>query len=265
MNKTGLALTDIAHRYDASGWELAVDSFELSSKTFVGVIGPNGSGKSTLLRIAAGALAPERGDVLLDGKPLAGWERRSAAKRLGYLPQDTAWLFDYTVEEVAGMGRYPHATAFGALGAADHAVVDRCLRQTELERLRRRPLSHLSGGERKRALLASVLSQEPSLMLLDEPTAALDLQHQVRFFRLLRELAEGGMGVAAVTHDVNLAALFCNRIVLMRAGRFVAAGAPAEVLIGEHLNAVYGAEVLLSTHPETGTPLILPRRAWEGS
>jgi iron complex transport system ATP-binding protein len=261
MSDIALTLSRISHKYDESDWRLSVEAFSLATGTLTGIIGPNGSGKSTLLQVAAGVLIPSAGEVRLGDGALAGMERRAVARRLGYLPQEVSSLFDYRVEEVVCMGRYPHAPAFGALGTADLEVVERCLERTEMKDLRNRSLSHLSGGERKRALLASVLAQEPEIMLLDEPTAALDVHHQVQFFQLLRGLAGGGMGIAAVTHDVNLAALFCDRIILMDAGRFVAEGPPAEVLQSGHLDAVYGSEILLSTHPETGCPLVLPRRA----
>lgn len=261
MSDSGLVLAGISHCFAESDWRLSVDAFSVNRRTFTGIIGPNGSGKSTLLRIAAGVLTPVSGEVLLDGAPLAGMDRRQVAQRLGYLPQEVTSLFDYSVEEVVRMGRYPHASAFGALGSTDGAIVQRCLERAELSALRKRPLSHLSGGERKRAILASVLAQEPEILLLDEPTAALDMHHQVRFFQLVHSLSKGGMGVAVVTHDINLAALFCDRLLLMAGGRLVIEGAPGEVLQRERLEAVYGPEVLVTTHPQTGGPMLLPRRA----
>ncbi|MCX7935586.1 MAG: ABC transporter ATP-binding protein [Planctomycetota bacterium] len=264
MAETTLLIENLAHRYEAAAWSLAVPSFALSSGMFVGLIGPNGSGKSTLLKAAAGVLHPAAGEVKINGAPLREMERRSLARCLGYLPQETASLFDYTVEEVATMGRYPHASSFGGLTARDRAAVERCLALTEMLPLRRRRLSQLSGGERKRAFLASVLAQEPALMLLDEPTAALDLHHQVRFFRLARSLAEAGIGIAIATHDVNLAAMFCDRLVLMQAGRFLGAGEPKQVLQENVLRQVYGQEIVVASHPEDGSPLLLPRRCAEG-
>lgn len=264
MSDSGLLLTGITHRFADSNWQLSVDRFSVGKQTLTGIIGPNGSGKSTLLRIAAGVMAPVAGDVNLGGKPLTKMDRRWVARRLGYLPQEVVSLFDYSVEDVVRMGRFPHASAFGSLGANDLAVVERCLERAELLEMRKRPLSHLSGGERKRAILASVLAQEPEILLLDEPTAALDLHHQVRFFQLIHDLAQGGMGIAIVTHDLNLAALFCDRVLLMHSGSFVADGTPTEVLQHERLKSVYGPEVLLSTHPETKGPLVLPRLAKGG-
>ncbi len=264
VTERNLALTNIAYGYEGSDWRLAVEAFALQPGTLAGVIGPNGSGKSTLLRVAAGVLQPDAGTVRLGDQDLGRMDRRAVARLLGYLPQDITSLFDYAVEDVVRMGRYAHAPAFGALGAEDVAVVERCLERTEMQALRTRRLSHLSGGERKRALLASVLAQEPAVLLLDEPTAALDLHHQVRFFQLLVELARAGMGIAVVTHDVNLAALFCERILLMQDGVFAAEGTPAEVLQKERLHAVYGPEVRLSIHPETGAPMVVPCRGREG-
>jgi len=257
--ETTLLIENLSHSYAASVWTLTVPAFALRSGMFVGIIGPNGSGKSTLLKIAAGVLQPEAGEVRLNGARLCHIERRALARQLGYLAQDAGILFDYTVDEVAGMGRYPHTSPFGGLRARDREVVERCLALTEMLPLRQRRLSQLSGGERKRALLASVLAQEPALMLLDEPTAALDLHHQIGFFRLARSLAKAGMGIAVATHDVNLAAMFCDRLALLHAGRFISEGPPREVLRENFLQEIYGREIMIAAHPEDGSPLLLPR------
>lgn len=257
MNDAILVVENVSHGY-AGGFELQVSRFALRPGEIVGLIGPNGAGKSTLLRIAAGVLSPRAGQARLDQIPLAMMERRDIAKRLGYLPQETAAQFDYRVDELAELGRYPHSAGFAAMMLNDREIVDRCLRQTELESLRDRPLSCLSGGERKRAFLASVLTQEPAVLLLDEPTAALDLHHQVRFFRLLRELARNGMAVAVVTHETNLASLFADRIVLMRNGLCMADGAPERVLTETALRELYGTDVLLHHHPQNDLPVALP-------
>ena len=258
MGETLLEFDRVAFRYPGSEWRLEGVSLAVGAGEVLGVIGPNGSGKSTLLRIGAGVLRPAAGHVLLDDRDAAGLARREMARTLGYLPQQVASEFDYRVEEVVAMGRYPHLSGAGFLTRDDVAVVDRCLAETEIERYRGRRLSRLSGGERQRAFLASVLAQEPRVLLLDEPTSSLDLHHQVRFFGLLRRLACQGMAVMVVTHDVNLASLFCDRVALLRDGRLVEEGSPAEVLREEVLRATYGDEVLLGTHPQTGRPIVLP-------
>ena len=248
----------VSHQYAESDWRLDGVDLAVAAGEVLAIIGPNGSGKSTLVRIGAGILAPGSGRVVLDGREIGGMSRREIARRLGYLPQHVGSEFDYRVEEVVAMGRFAHLAGAGFLAPRDVAVVDRCLAETEIEAFRHRPLSRLSGGERQRAFLASVLAQEPRLLLLDEPTSALDLHHQVRFFALVRRLALQGIGVAVVTHDVNLASLYCDRVALLRGGRLVEEGTPAQVLRADVLRATYGDEVILETHPTTGRPIILP-------
>jgi len=253
-----LTLDGIEHRYGEDGWRLHAISLAVDEGNVLGIIGPNGSGKSTLLRIGAGVLQPAAGAVRLRGRALAGLSRREVARELGYLPQAVSSAFDYTVEEVVAMGRFPHLHGAGFLAQSDLDAVERCLRETAVEPYRGRCLSSLSGGERQRVFLASVLAQEPRALLLDEPTTALDLHHQTRFFALLRRLAAQGMGVAVVTHDVNLASLYCDRLALLREGRLVELGAPADVLTEAVLRATYGDEVLLERHPTSGRPIVLP-------
>ena len=248
----------VSHQYAESDWRLDGVTLAVAAGEVLAIIGPNGSGKSTLLRIGAGVLAPQAGRVVLDGGPLAGLPRRQVALTLGYLPQQVRSEFDYRVEEVVAMGRFPHLAGAGFLAARDLAVVDRCLAETEIEGYRHRPLSRLSGGERQLAFQASVLAQEPRVLLLDEPTSSLDVHHQVRFFSLLRRLAGQGMGVAVVTHDVNLASLYCDRVALLRGGRLAEVGAPSAVLRADVLHATYGDAVLLTTHPAAPRPIILP-------
>lgn len=258
-----LELKDIRHVFAESDWTLRVSSFELYSGEIFGIIGPNGSGKSTLLRIASGVLKPLAGKILLHGKNIFELKRRTVARSLGYLPQETASLYDLTVEEVVRMGRYPHTRGFGTLEQRDRAVVEECLDLTAMTPLRERPLSRLSGGEKKRAFLASVLAQKPELLLLDEPTSALDVHHQVQFFRLLQSLSRGGMGVAVITHDINLASLFSDRIMVLSKGAPAAFGSPTEVLTASTIHAVYGKDVLMGSHPETGRPTVLPKSMTE--
>jgi iron complex transport system ATP-binding protein len=254
-----LELKDIRHVFPESDWTLHVPSLEILPGEIFCIIGPNGSGKSTLLRIASGVLEPLEGTILLRGKNILELKRRSVARSLGYLPQETVSLYDFTVEEIVKMGRYPHTRAFGTLQSKDHAVLQECLNLTELTPLRGRPLSRLSGGEKKRAFLASVLAQKPEILLLDEPTGALDVHHQVQFFRLLKRLSRDGMGVAVVTHDINLASLFSDRMMVLSGGEPVVSGPPAEVLTASTVCSVYGEDILMGIHPETGRPTILPK------
>ena len=253
-------MEEVSYAYGESGWRLEGVSLGVRRGQVLGVIGPNGAGKSTVLRIAAGLLRPGRGRVWLGERPLEKIARREAAREMGYLPQQVAGVYDYRVEEVVGLGRYPHTRGAGFLGADDLAVVERCLEQTETARYRGRRLSHLSGGERQRVLLASVLAQEPRVLLLDEPTTGLDVHHQVAFFRLLRGQAAQGLAVAVVTHDLNLAGLFCDELVLLEAGRVVTEGPVKAVLRAEVLETVYRGAVHVGRHPLSDAPAVLPRK-----
>jgi len=253
-----LQFDTVSYQYADSDWRLEGVALAVAAGEVLAIIGPNGSGKSTLLRIGAGVLAPQAGRVLLGGRELRGLARREIARELGYLPQQVTSEFDYRVEEVVAMGRFAHLASAGFLSPQDVAVVGRCLAESEVGPYRQRRLSHLSGGERQRVFLASVLAQEPRVLLLDEPTTGLDLHHQARFFALVRRLAGQGLGIAVVTHDVNLASLFCDRLALLRGGHLVEDGTPERVLRPSVLRETYGDEVLLVTHPTTGRPIVLP-------
>ena len=258
MSAERLALHDIGFRYAESDWRLANVSLALESGKMLALIGPNGAGKSTVLKVAAGVLAPMSGTVTLDGRDLAQYDRAAVARRLGYLPQQISATFDYRVEEVVGMGRFPHLSGLGLLSRKDVAVVERCMAQTETVAYRDRRLSHLSGGERQRVFLASVLAQEPAVLLLDEPTTALDIHHQATFFRLLRRLAGEGIAVAVVVHDLNLASFYCDRLILLADGGVARDGAPDDVIRSEILSETYGEAVVVERDSRTGRPFVLP-------
>jgi iron complex transport system ATP-binding protein len=255
-----LRLDRVRFAYPDAAWALRVEAFALQPGTCTGVVGPNGSGKSTLLKLAAGVLTPDAGDVRIDGVPLASLRRREIALRLGYLPQEAPALYDFTVGEVAAMGRYAHqGGGLGLATARDAEAVADALRAVALDGLVDRPLSHLSGGERRRALIASVLAQEPRAVLLDEPTAGLDPHHAAALFRLLHRLSTTGLGVLIVTHDLNLASLFCHRLVMVDRGAVACEGSPREVLTPEALRALYGDELLVRDHPQCADrPVVLP-------
>ncbi len=260
MSKSLLKLDAVSYSYGRDSWHLDDVSLEIRPNRILGIIGPNGAGKSTLLKIAAGTVAPTKGKVWLTGKDLKRMARRETAKILGYLPQNVDSSFDYTVEEVAAMGRFAHLGRMGFLQAADLKLIEKCLIETETIEFRRRTLSHLSGGEKQRVLLASVLAQEPKILLLDEPTTGLDLHHQASFFTLLAQQAQRGIAVATVTHDLNLAALFCDELLLMQAGKIVIQGAVEQVMKKEILCQVYHENIYVGKHPETNKPIALPTR-----
>ena len=253
-----LHIENARFRYEGSNWELGDLSLSLAAGELLAIIGPNGSGKSTLLKLAAGVLAPASGSVVLEGRSMAEYARSDVARALGYLPQGVAYAFDYLVRDVVAMGRFPHLSGLGFLSRADLDVMDRCLARTETAAYRDRRISHLSGGERQRVFLASVLAQEPRVLLLDEPTASLDIHHQTGFFRLLRDLAGHGIGVAVVTHDLNLASFHCERLCLMCEGRLVEEGTPEDILRPTTLSDVYGETIRVERDAATGRPFVLP-------
>jgi iron complex transport system ATP-binding protein len=240
---------------------LAQFSLELASGTFLGIVGPNGSGKSTLIRALSRALKPAHGAVLLDEYDLyAGHSARSAARTIGVVPQETNVSLDFSVREVVRMGRAPHLPGrpFASESSDDERIVTEALRAARVEDLASRSVTTLSGGERQRVLFARALAQQPDVLLLDEPTASLDLRHQSEILTLARSLAhDGGKAVLAVLHDVNLAAAYCDALVLLNHGEIAAQGTPAEVLTAENLQAVYGARVWVRPHPISGRPLVL--------
>lgn len=221
--------------------------------TLTALVGPNGAGKSTLLAVASGDVVADAGQVMLHDRPIARWKAMALARERAVMPQDHSVRFAFTVEEVVAMGRLPHA----ADAARDAALVEQSLGQAEMHALRSREVQTLSGGEAARATFARVLAQDTPLLLLDEPTAALDLRHQERTLRAVRGLADAGACVIVVVHDLNLAAGYADRIVLLEQGRVAADGTPDEVLTREHIERVYQQPVLVLRHPQRNVPLVV--------
>jgi len=238
---------------------LADVSLALAPGELVGVVGPNGGGKTTLVRLLAGVRVPATGDVRLDGRPLRAHTRAELARRIAVVPQDPALEFPFTALEVVLMGRAPHLPALGFPRANDLAVARWAMARLAVDTLEERPLDRLSGGERQRVLLARALTQEPDVLLLDEPTSHLDLHHQTRISEVVDDLRqERGTAVVSVLHDLNVAALYCDRLVLLVAGRVAREGAPGDVLRADVLRAAYGADVYVGAHGLTGGPIVLP-------
>ena len=244
--------------FRAAGRALVEDvSLTLSGGEVLALVGPNGAGKSTLLRLLAGDLRPAAGAVLLDGRPLASYRPADLARRRAVLPQSTALAFAFTALQVVLMGRHPHQG--GPAGDRDDlAVAHAAMTRTETLDLAGRRFPTLSGGEATRVTLARVLAQETPLLLLDEPTAHLDPRHQQAALALARDLAGRGAGVLAVVHDLNLAAAYADRVLLLHAGRLVAGGAPWDVLQAPRLTAVFGLPFAVLHHPTLDCPLIVP-------
>lgn len=259
---TRLAAENIEIRYSAEAAPVAAHlTLELIPGVFTGIIGPNGSGKSSLIRALSRTLKPSGGAVLLDGQNLyASLSARVSAQAIGVVPQDTSVSLDFSVREVVRMGRAPHLPVrpFASETAEDEQIVIKALRDAGVEDLAERPVTTLSGGERQRVLLARALAQQPQILLLDEPTANLDLRHQAEVLTLARDLAHSGSTVLAVLHDVNLAAAYCDALVLLHGGQVAASGTPEDVLTAENLQAVYGTRVWVRPHPVSGRPLVLP-------
>lgn len=220
----------------------------------VGLVGPNGSGKTTVLRCVYGTLAATHGRVLLDGVDLAGAGAKARARRVATVPQDGAVGFDLTVRQVVAMGRSPHKRFWEADTAADAELVARALERVGVAPLAGRAFSGLSGGERQRALVARALVQRPGLFVLDEPTNHLDIRYQLEILSLVRELGTSNL---LALHDLNLAAFYCDRLYVLKAGRVVAHGPPGEVLTAELLADVYEVEGEVTPHPQTGAPTVV--------
>lgn len=251
-----LQATSVSFAYESTEVLHSV-SAKIHSGDITGIVGPNGSGKSTLLRLMCGLLKPAKGTVELDGEPIQHMSSRARARKVAFLPQAINPAFSLSVFEVVCLGRYPHASRFGALEKNDFSVALRCLRDTESESLRDRDFMALSGGERQRVLLASILAQEPDLLLLDEPTSALDIHHEIEVFDLLARLASEGYGIGLVTHDLNTAAQYCDHMLLLSENHTVQAfGSPKEVLAATQLSEAYGAEIKVGLHPFTQTPFV---------
>ncbi len=233
-------------------------SFRVRSGGFVGVIGPNGSGKSTLLNLMCGVLKPWSGGIRLDGRDIASLSRLDVSRQLAVLPQETNMAFPYTVLEMVLFGRTPHLRGYAFEQDADVRIARDALERTGTEHLARRPVTELSGGERQRVALARTLAQQPRTLLLDEPSAFLDIRHEVEMYDLLRTLQEDGITVVSVLHDLNLAALYCEHIVLLSQGTVYRQGSPAQVMTYENLTAVYETEIYVAMNDITNTLNILP-------
>ena len=254
-----IRVEDIGFRYGHDGWVLRGVTLEVRQGDFTGIIGPNGSGKTTLLRVIDGILPPQEGAVYLDGVPVGKMKRDAVARMIAVVPQETAMVFPFAVQEVVLMGRAPHLKPWEFERGRDLQIARRAMERTDTAALTNRNMNALSGGERQRVLIARALAQEPGIMLLDEPTAFLDIRHQVEFFDLIKTLnREQRLSVLAVTHDVNLAALYCDRIVLLHNGRIHSMGRPAEVITAENIREVYGIDVIVEKNAVTGLPQITP-------
>ena len=237
-------------------------SLSVSPESLLAVVGPNGAGKTTLMKLLSGSLPPQEGGVTLDDRPLASLGDRERALAIAVVPQAEPSPFPITVREMVGMGRYAHLGRWQRSGNRDRAVVERAMARCAVAEFADRQLGQLSGGERQRARIARALAQEAPVLLLDEPTAGLDLRYRMEVFDLLRQLRTAGLGVLVITHDINLAARFADLLLLLDRGLTRARGAPDEVLTRESLEAIYGWPLRVVPHPgpgsDTGAPQTVP-------
>ncbi len=257
--QSGLPL-QTTHLSVAAGDKLLIEDISISARPgeITAIAGPNGAGKSTLLKALAGDLEAASGAILLDGRPLSAYRPRDLARLRAVLPQQTLLTFAFTVEEVVAMGRHPHHGAATGDHASNQAAIEQAMQTTETTPLAQRTYPTLSGGEQSRANLARVLAQETPVLLLDEPTAALDIRHQHLVLDIARELADAGATVVAVLHDLNLAAVYADQLILLDWGRVAASGPPREVLTAERLRSVFACPVAIVSHPVHDCPLVIP-------
>ncbi|MDH4210668.1 MAG: heme ABC transporter ATP-binding protein [candidate division WOR-3 bacterium] len=252
---TALKTVNVNFSYDA-GRVIDDVSLSVTQGEFLGIIGPNGAGKSTLLRLLCGICKPEAGDITLFDKRLSEKSQKEIARQVAFVPQETHFTLNFTVEDVVMMGRYPYQHPFGREDQKDFNAKDNAIAAAHIEHLCKRQVNSLSSGERQRVVIARALAQVPRVMMLDEPTSHLDLHHQYLIMELLKKLNAEGLTVAVVHHDLNLASLYCKQLVLMHGGKIVATGTPNELIKQDILSKVYGTEVRIVRHPDKDVPQI---------
>ncbi|KAB3529155.1 ABC transporter ATP-binding protein [Alkaliphilus serpentinus] len=241
-------------------------SLNIREGSFISIIGPNGSGKSTLLKIIAKNLLPQEGVVLINGKEVSRYKAKDLAKEIGVVPQDTLVSYDFSVEDIVLMGRYPHLGKFQQNSLRDMEIAKEAMIKTNTWHLRERNINEISGGERQRVIIAKAIVQEPRIILLDEPTSSLDIHHQLEVLELLKNLNNKlGVTIVAVLHDMNLAARYSNEIILLNRGMLIASGKTQEVLTVDHLKRAYEMDMIIETNIYTGTlqvhPIAIKNRA----
>lgn len=248
---------DLACGYDGRPVLEAV-TFQLHRGDMLGVIGPNGSGKSTLIRSLTGILPLTGGRIDLYGRPLPSYSVRQLSQHVAVIPQQAVIPFAFSALDIVLMGRTPHLKRFQRERPEDLDIALDAMRRTDCLMFRDRPVQELSGGERQRIIIARALAQQPSILLLDEPTSFLDLNHQVEIFDLLRHLCiHDHMAMLCVSHDLNLAAEYCTRLMMLHEGRIFAEGTPADILTHAHIKDVFETEVTVIKSPYSGSPQIV--------
>ncbi len=237
-------------------------NLSIKAGEMVGLLGPNGSGKTTLIKLASGVLKPGQGEIKLNGANLGRLSRKSIARSIAVVPQQFNIPFAFTTTEVVTLGRTPFLRAFAEEGEVDRQFISNALELVGISDLKERRFDELSGGERQKVILAMALAQQPKLLLLDEPIVHLDITHQVEILELVRRLnVERGLTIIAAMHDLNLASLYFDRLILLKEGRVSADGTPAQVLTEDIIKKVFSASVKVGPHPVTGVPhiIIMPK------
>lgn len=253
----GLDIRQVSFSYNNG---LILHNVDLSVRPgeMVGLLGPNGSGKTTLIKLASGILKPGQGEIWLDGSNLGQMKRKVVARSIAVMPQQFHIPFAFKVGEVVMLGRIPFIRTLTGETEADREEVARSLETAGITGLEQRHFDELSGGERQKVILAMVLAQQPRLLLLDEPTVHLDITHQVEILELVRGLnRRQGLTVVAAMHDLNLASLYFDRLVLLKEGRVLADGTPSKVITENTLREVFAASVKVEAHPSTGAPHVV--------
>lgn len=265
MSEILFTLKDIAFRYPSDKNNVISDiSLTVSKGELIGVIGPNGAGKSTFLKTASGIQKKSSGEITISGRKIEEYSRKEMAVKLSFLAQDVHEWYDISVEEITLLGRAPYLQGMGFAGEKDIALCHESMRLCGIFEHRCRSIHELSGGEKQKARLASIIAQETDLLMLDEPTAFLDIHNELEIFGLLSKLALDGKSVILATHNLNLAALFCHRLVLLEKGKMVDCGTPSEVITYDNIQKVYGKGFSVVTHPDSGKPVIYPNIFPEG-
>ena len=252
-----LAARELVYQVDAARLLDDVD-LQADSGEFIGLIGPNGAGKTTFLKAVSGLVRSQEGTVHLDGHDLRGMSARDIARIQAHVPQIAPFTYGFTSLEVVLMGRYPHMGRLQIEGAEDQRIASEVMGLTETEAFADRPLTTLSGGERQRVFVARALAQQPQILLLDEPTSNLDIQHQLKVLDIVRGLVAEGMTAVAAIHDLTLAARYCQRLVLMSEGRVLAQGTPEEVLTSANIEEAFHVRAVIIQDPFTGKPTVNP-------
>jgi iron complex transport system ATP-binding protein len=243
--------------YDGAKKILEQLSFSVERGAFIGIIGPNGSGKTTLLKTISRILSPVGGVVRIEEKDLASIPGRELARTIGVVPQETAINFDFSVMDIVLMGRHPYIDRLSSESKEDIDIARRAMAMTGIEQFKDRSVNEISGGERQRVIIARALAQEPKVLLLDEPTSHLDISHQIEILNIFRGLG-GKVTTIGVFHDLNLAAHYCDTLILLDGGAIQAIGTPSEVLTRDHLKRIFNINASIRTSPRTGKPYIIP-------